>query len=307
MANVDHDLLIATLDRLKLTAIGDQLDEAARSKMNLREALPFLVSRDTSHKLADQLSEGLLDIAVLSTPPSHDNVALELLGRQTVDWIASRKLGLQQTLVCDEALLNKRIFATPAPSNLHSLTISVLAATADGGLRLNICNSLGTILNLVESGTGISILPTRLLQERNQSGTIQVLKTQRALPLQEVFMGTNKGAIVRALPHAQRGLSMQTNSSGPASNRNITPEPGHSPPPVPSGASSGRPSNHRIRSRLSIGSPLPSTCPAHSARQSNGAAPHENAIGSDSELEVHQAVAKLINLIITGGNSVRRA
>jgi hypothetical protein len=46
MANVDHDLLIATLDRLKLTAIRDQLDtlldEAARSKMNLREALAFL-------------------------------------------------------------------------------------------------------------------------------------------------------------------------------------------------------------------------------------------------------------------------
>ncbi|MHC2302877.1 ATP-binding protein [Rhizobium mongolense] len=45
MTTVDHDLLIATLDRLKLTAIRDQLDglldEAARSKMTLREALAF--------------------------------------------------------------------------------------------------------------------------------------------------------------------------------------------------------------------------------------------------------------------------
>ncbi|TIU44274.1 MAG: ATP-binding protein, partial [Mesorhizobium sp.] len=42
----DNDMLIATLDRLKLTAIRDQLDtlldEAARSKMTLREALGFL-------------------------------------------------------------------------------------------------------------------------------------------------------------------------------------------------------------------------------------------------------------------------
>jgi hypothetical protein len=54
MATVDHDVLLATLDRLKLTAIRDQLDtlldEAARSKMNLREALGFLVSREIARR-----------------------------------------------------------------------------------------------------------------------------------------------------------------------------------------------------------------------------------------------------------------
>ncbi len=155
---------------------------------------------DTSHKLAEQLSEGLLDIAVLSTPPPHDNVALELLGCQGVDWIASRKLGLPDGTVSEEKLLARRIFTTPAPSNLHSLITGFLSASVGAGLRLNVCNSLGTILNLVESGTGISILPTRLLQEQIRNGTMQILKTRSPLPLQEVFIGTNKGAIVRALP-----------------------------------------------------------------------------------------------------------
>lgn len=54
MTNVDHDMLIATLDRLKLTAISDQLDtlldEAARSKMTSREALGFLVSREIARR-----------------------------------------------------------------------------------------------------------------------------------------------------------------------------------------------------------------------------------------------------------------
>jgi DNA-binding transcriptional LysR family regulator len=189
-------LRVGVIDSFAAVCLPALLDELDNRFAGARIAATV----DTSHKLADQLSEGLLDIAVLSTPPPHDNVALELLGRQSVDWIASHKLGLPQTMVCDEALLSQRIFATPAPSNLHSLTIGALAATAGGGLRLNVCNSLGTILNLVESGTGISILPTRLLQEQIRSGTIQVLKTQRALPLQEVFIGTNKGAIVRALP-----------------------------------------------------------------------------------------------------------
>lgn len=38
----------------------------------------------------------------------------------------------------------------------------------------------------------------------------------------------------------------------------------------------------------------------------DAAATHENAGGSDLEIEEHKAVAKLINKIIAGGNSVRR-
>tara|TARA_R100000935_G_C2829903_1_gene164437 strand:+ start:1359 stop:2159 length:801 start_codon:yes stop_codon:yes gene_type:complete len=54
MTTIDHETLIAQLDRLKLTAIRDQLDtlldEAARSKMNLREALAFLVTREIARR-----------------------------------------------------------------------------------------------------------------------------------------------------------------------------------------------------------------------------------------------------------------
>lgn len=38
----------------------------------------------------------------------------------------------------------------------------------------------------------------------------------------------------------------------------------------------------------------------------DAAAAHENAGGSDTEIMEHNAVAALINRIITGGNSVRR-
>lgn len=54
MTAVDHETLVAHLDRLKLTAIRDQLDtlldEAARSKMTLREALAFLVAREIARR-----------------------------------------------------------------------------------------------------------------------------------------------------------------------------------------------------------------------------------------------------------------
>lgn len=189
-------LRVGVIDSFAAVCLPALLDELDNRFSGTRIAAMV----DTSHKLADQLSEGLMDIAVLSTPPSHDNVALELLGHQSVGWIASRKLSFSQSVVTDEELVRQRIFATPAPSNLHSMTVGALAASAGAGLRLNVCNSLGTILNLVETGTGISILPTRLVQGQIRAGTMQILKTQTPLPLQEVFIGTNKGAIVRALP-----------------------------------------------------------------------------------------------------------
>ncbi len=54
MGTIAHDALLAMLDRLKLTAIRDQLDslldEAARSEMTLREALGFLVAREIARR-----------------------------------------------------------------------------------------------------------------------------------------------------------------------------------------------------------------------------------------------------------------
>ncbi len=98
MTTVGNDLLIATLDRLKLTAIRDQLDslldEAARSKMTLREALAFLVSlarRDErrismSSKLAQFPFVRELDGFDLEAQPSVDRGQIRELA--TCRWIA---------------------------------------------------------------------------------------------------------------------------------------------------------------------------------------------------------------------------
>lgn len=54
MAGIDHEALVAMLDRLKLTAIRDQLDtlldEAARSEMTLREALAIFAEREIARR-----------------------------------------------------------------------------------------------------------------------------------------------------------------------------------------------------------------------------------------------------------------
>lgn len=189
-------LKVGVMDSFAAVALPALLEELDSRFAGTRIAATV----DTSHNLARQLSEGVLDIALLSTPPMHENVALELLGRQSVGWIASTKLGMKREFVSDDDLLSQRIFSTPAPSNLHSLTTNALKGNSTFGLRLNVCNSLGAIVNLIEAGTGISILPVRLVEEQIRRGTVEVLQTRSKLPMQDVFIGTNKGAIVRALP-----------------------------------------------------------------------------------------------------------
>ncbi|MGF9567854.1 LysR family transcriptional regulator [Neorhizobium sp. JUb45] len=189
-------LRVGVMDSFAATCLPALLDELDSRFSGTRVAATI----DNSHNLARQLSEGILDVAVLSTPPSHENVALELLGRQTVEWVASPKLIGTNEFVSDSDLLNLRIFSTPAPSNIHSLTTNALGGNSSFGLRLNLCNSISAILTLVEAGTGLSILPARMVQEQVKNKTLQILKTQSRLPKQDVFIGTNKGAVVRALP-----------------------------------------------------------------------------------------------------------
>ncbi|WP_029041935.1 LysR family transcriptional regulator [Cucumibacter marinus] len=154
---------------------------------------------NTSHDLAEQLSEGLLDIAVLSTPPVYENIELELLGLQEVAWLASPRLGLDVGPVSDTDLLRQRILATPAPSNLHQLTTNSLKGTVHLALRLNYCNNLNVIVRLVEAGSGIGILPVRLLQDQLQRGEVHVVETGLELPMQEVYVGSNRGSKLGAL------------------------------------------------------------------------------------------------------------
>lgn len=100
MKTIDHETLVARLDRLKLTAIRDQLDtlldETARSKMNLREALAFLGAREIARRderrisMASKLAQFLivreLDGFDFEAQPSLDPGQVRELA--TCRWIA---------------------------------------------------------------------------------------------------------------------------------------------------------------------------------------------------------------------------
>ncbi|EPX85308.1 substrate-binding domain-containing protein [Salipiger mucosus] len=179
-------------DVVALPALLDALDERFPETR-------ISIAVNTSHDLAGQLSEGLLDIAMLSTPPKRENLDLELLGRQSVAWLTSPRLGLPREGATDADLLRQRILSTPPPSNIYHLTTNALSGTLHHPLRMNFCDSLGVIVRLVEAGSGLGILPKRLLQQQLRQDSVQVIETGVHLPMQEVFIGRNKGSTLGVL------------------------------------------------------------------------------------------------------------
>jgi DNA-binding transcriptional LysR family regulator len=163
--------------------------------------LNIAVAVDNSHVLARMLDEGEVDLAVLSTPPMLPGLRYESLGFQRVAWVASRTIaaGLSHSA---EWVAASRIFVTPAPSNLDTITQAWFGERGLPLPRLNVCNSMSAIFTLVQAGAGIGILPLRLVEEGVAAGVLQVLDAPCQLPPQAIFSAYSKGILDRALPRA---------------------------------------------------------------------------------------------------------
>lgn len=105
METIDHDALVAMLDRLLLTAIRDQLDtlldEAARSDMTLREALDFLVSREIARR--DERIEMATKLAQF--PFVRELDGFEWAAQPSVDQRQIRELATCRCIAHSDALL----------------------------------------------------------------------------------------------------------------------------------------------------------------------------------------------------------
>ncbi len=193
-------LRIGVIDSFAAICLPFLLNQLEARFPNMRVATTI----DNSYLLAARLADGELDVALLSTPPAYANIDLQLLGQQKVEWIANPDLGLSSGPISISDLMKQRIFCTPAPSNLHSLTMAIFSGVHEAGLGLNDCNSLAAILDLVRAKVGICLVPTRLAQVDLAQGRLSIIDTGTLLPLQDVFIGTNKGVVNRSLPQVLR-------------------------------------------------------------------------------------------------------
>lgn len=103
---INHEDLIATLNRLKLTAIRDKLDnfldEASRKKMNLREALAFFCEQEMQHREHTRNRRGF---AMAKFPYSRNLEQFDFGAQPSLDAGQIRELGTCRWIANGDALL----------------------------------------------------------------------------------------------------------------------------------------------------------------------------------------------------------
>ncbi|WP_369790514.1 LysR family transcriptional regulator [Rouxiella sp. WC2420] len=187
---------LGIIDSFAIICLPTLLKRIDKLHPNLRVS----ITTDNSHALAAKLSNGSIDLAILSTPPQLPGVELTSLGKQSISWVASPALGLGQQRLSAERFSQLRIFSTPAPSNLHYLILGSLGKDPALNLHVNECSSLALILTLVKEGLGISLLPERIAQQELAGGLLEMLSSDSfSLPPQDVFIAHNKGIINRSV------------------------------------------------------------------------------------------------------------
>ena len=113
MAGVDHDTLAGWLTRLQLTAIRDQLDEAAERKLTLRESLAMLVEREVSRK-DERRTEMAFKIA--DFPMVRELTDFDFKAQQSVDKRQVRELATSRWVAHGDALL---VLGPPGVGKTH--------------------------------------------------------------------------------------------------------------------------------------------------------------------------------------------
>ena len=140
------------------------------------------VSIERSRVLHKKFNRREIDVALQTSPVERPHVRDELLGRVNLAWVAGATLELSHLPLtpCD-ALTQPVVTHTP-PSLLHQVTHQWLSQAGADLHRLNTCNSLATIVKLVQEGQAISPLPVPVVLEKLKIGAVKLVGADPPLP-----------------------------------------------------------------------------------------------------------------------------
>lgn len=137
---------------------------------------------DTSLKLAQQVRDGEIDIAIIMGPVAGPDICnIEVCTFESC-WAASTRLDLpkQDIELADIAAYPLLTFS--AGSQPHRALLALLGAAGLDQLRIYNSNSLAIMTQLLVSGVGIGALPVVQVQELVAAGKVRVLDIQPGVP-----------------------------------------------------------------------------------------------------------------------------
>lgn len=140
------------------------------------------ISVERSKVLHEKLNRRELDVALHTNPVNRTHVQDEFLGKVQVAWIASSRSVLTGKALTPNDAASIPIVMPPQPSILNLVVRDWLGETHSGSNLINTCNSLGTIISLVEDGHAIAALPVPVVMQRIKLETLMLVDSTPLLP-----------------------------------------------------------------------------------------------------------------------------
>lgn len=141
----------------------------------------------TSSGLEQALADGELDVAVLVDPIGLRDIRLSALGVQKNSWAAASKFR-EKLKGTPAELAQQTIITTPPPTAMYRATIGWFAEAKVTPDRICLCSSLNAAMQLVASGLGFGVFPTKMIEAYPAAGAIAMLSSRPVLVDGRVFV-----------------------------------------------------------------------------------------------------------------------
>jgi DNA-binding transcriptional LysR family regulator len=121
---------------------------------------------DLTINLRQKLDSGVLDMALLVGPIDGNALQSHSIGEVKLPWLASK--GLLSNVSknsCNRSLNDAPVWTLSKPSFQYQLTVEELQRQGIVTKNINTCNHVKTLIELVLSGTGVAMLPEKLIKQ----------------------------------------------------------------------------------------------------------------------------------------------
>lgn len=140
------------------------------------------LSIEVSKVLHDKMNRRELDVSLQTVPVARPHVTDVLLGWVQVAWVAGATMELAHLPFTPGDATAIPVLTNPAPSILHHVARRWLSLAQREFHHLNTCNSLSTIMRIVEDGHAIAALPLPVVLQKLKLGALRPIAADPPLP-----------------------------------------------------------------------------------------------------------------------------
>jgi len=166
----------------------------------IRQEMPGLsleIEIDLTSKLIDGLLSGAADLVFAIGPVEMPGIKTRRIGEVELIWLASPSLAnmLEQRLVPPKDLL---FWSLARSSPMHAIMHDALGGLGYHDGKINTCNDLHSLIDIIVSSGGVSLFPLNMVGEKISSGEIVRVFDQSPPPilLQAAIRSAEKDPII---------------------------------------------------------------------------------------------------------------